>query len=139
MNIFVDTWAFYALADEDDAYHAAAKAYYASNFKPGLFVTSEYVFVESWLLIHHRLDKAAARKFWEGVTSKVIRLRQVSAQDLERAWEILNEYQDQDFSLVDCTNFAIMEELEITEAFAFDHHFYVFRSRRVGPFQCHPS
>jgi len=44
MNILVDTGAFYALADEDDAYHAAARAYYASNFKPGLFVTSEYVF-----------------------------------------------------------------------------------------------
>ncbi|NUM78806.1 PIN domain-containing protein [candidate division KSB1 bacterium] len=139
MNIFVDTGAFYALADEDDEYHTPARAYYASNFKPGLFVTSEYVFVESWLLIHHRLGQAAARKFWDGVRSKVIRLRQVSAQNLERAWEILNEYQDQDFSLVDCTSFAIMEDLKITAAFAFDHHFYVFRSRWVGPFQCYPS
>ena len=139
MNIFVDTGAFYALAVEDDERHARAKAYYASHFKPGFFVTSEYVFVETWSLIHHRLGKIAARKFWDSMRSNLIPPQPVSAQNLERAWEILNEYHDQDFSLVDCTSFALMEKQKIVDAFTFDHHFYIFRSKKTVPFRCHPS
>lgn len=37
MSMFVDTGAFYALADEDDEHHLRAKAYYASHFKHGRF------------------------------------------------------------------------------------------------------
>lgn len=47
MSIFIDTGAFYALADVRDQYHEKAKAYYLGNYEPVRFWTSEYVFVES--------------------------------------------------------------------------------------------
>ena len=37
--------------------------------------------------------------------------------------EVLRRYDDQDFSLIDAVSFAVMQERNITEAFAFDHHF----------------
>jgi predicted nucleic acid-binding protein len=40
-----------------------------------------------------------------------------------RARQILRQYTDQDFSYVDAVSFALMQEVEITEAFAFDRHF----------------
>jgi len=41
MSIFVDTGAFYALADSGDKHHQRAKTYYTANVKSGLFLTSD--------------------------------------------------------------------------------------------------
>ena len=40
-----------------------------------------------------------------------------------QAKEILRLYADQDFSLADAVSFALMQQRNITEAFAFDRHF----------------
>jgi len=139
MSIFVDTGAFYALADSRDEHHEQAKNYYSNSYKPGLFLTSEYVFVESWTLIHHKLGKAASQKFWSTIRTGLLQLERLTAPDLERAWEIFNQYHDQDFSLVDCCSFAIMERLEIDEAFSFDFHFSVVRPKTGKAFRINPS
>ncbi len=139
MSIFIDTGAFYALADIRDQHHEKAKACYLSNYQSRGFWTSEYVFVESWSLIHHRLGKAAARKFWETIRSKVVPLEPVTVADMDRAWEIFTKYEDQDFSLVDCTSFAMLERFGINEAFAFDTHFSVFQSNTGLAFQIYPT
>jgi predicted nucleic acid-binding protein len=138
MNIFVDTGAFYALADKRDKHHKQAKQFYIKHFKSGLFVTSNFVFLESWTLIHHKLGKRAARTFWETIRSGVIYVRNITNLDLENAWEIFNKYKDQDFSLVDCTSFAMMERLKIYEVFTFDVHFSVFRTKSKLSLKCIP-
>lgn len=135
MSTFVDTGAFYAMANRRDRYHTTAKAYFLSNFGSSDFVTSNLVFVESWLLIHHRLGATASREFWKSIRSNVVAVLEISAQDLELAWTISEQYGDQDFSLVDCASFAIMERLEITRAFAFDSHFTIYRPAKAGFFE----
>jgi len=44
---------------------------------------------------------------------------------------ILRRYKDQDFSYVDAVSFAVMQQREISEAFAFDHHFTTAGFTRV--------
>jgi len=138
MNIFVDTGAFYALADKTDKYHQRAAKYYNKVYQPGLFITSNFVFSESWTLIHHKLGKPAARAFWRKIRSGIIFLHHINPIDLERGWEISNKYNDQDFSLVDCTSFAVMERLKIYKAFTFDSHFSLFRTKTNQAFICQP-
>lgn len=138
MSIFVDSGAFYALADENDKHHERAKAFYSDSYEAGLFITSEHVFVESWNLIHHKMGKAAAQNFWKKIRTNIFSLHRITALDFERAWDISNKYQDQDLSLVDCTSFALMERLGVKEAFAFDIHFSVFRPQADTPFIVHP-
>lgn len=138
MSIFVDSGAFYALADENDKHHKRAKAYYSSNYVTNPFITSEYVVVESWNLIHHKMGQAAAKNFWKTIRTNIFPLHRITALDLERAWEISNKYRDQDLSLVDCTSFALMERLGLAEAFAFDIHFSLFRPKTGTPFIIHP-
>ncbi len=43
------------------------------------------------------------------------------------AWQIGVDYNDQDFSIVDRTSFAVMRRLGITRATSFDNDFAVFR------------
>lgn len=47
--------------------------------------------------------------------------------DLANARMIAASWPDQDFSLIDCTSFALMERLRLDEAMAFDNHFRVYR------------
>lgn len=41
----------------------------------------------------------------------------------EKAWKILKDYRDKDFSYTDCTSFAVMDDNKIYEAFTNDNHF----------------
>lgn len=52
----------------------------------------------------------------------------VGGRDVVRARTIVAAWPDQDFSLVDAASFALIERHAITEAFAFDTHFRVFRA-----------
>jgi uncharacterized protein len=138
--IFVDTGAFYAVADARDRNHAAATAVFESRGMAGDLVTSDYVFVESWCLIRARLGRGAAMKYWDAMQSDVVKTYGVKSEDLSNARSIASSWPDQDFSLIDCTSFALMERLRLDEALAFDRHFRVYRygSRRQRAFRLVP-
>jgi predicted nucleic acid-binding protein len=125
--LFVDTGAFYAAADASDEHHLAAAGTFTARGGAGDLVTSDYVFVETWMLVRARLGRDAAIGWWDAMRTGVVRTLGVTSLDLARAREIARDGIDQDFSLVDCTSFALMERLGIAEAFAFDEHFRVFR------------
>ena len=125
--LFVDTGAFYAAADASDEHHEAAAASFAARGRAGDLLTSDYVFVETWMLLRARLGRDAAIRWWDAMRTGVVRTFGVTSLDLARAREIARDWADQDFSLVDCASFALMERLGIAEAFAFDSHFRVFR------------
>lgn len=125
--IFVDTGAFYALADRQDRNHGAAKSVFEVRGTAGDLVTSDYVFVESWCLIRARLGREAAMRYWDAMQSDVVTTYGVTSRDLSHARAIASSWPDQAFSLIDCTSFALMERLKLDEALAFDSHFRVYR------------
>jgi predicted nucleic acid-binding protein len=128
--LFIDTSAFYAIADGDDRYHREALSALRANVGSDRVITSDHVVVESWLLICSRLGRAAAIRFWDGVSIDVFTLMGITAEDLRRGREIAQEWSDQAFSIVDCTSFALIERLDIRRAFAFDKHFRIIRLGR---------
>ena len=125
--IFVDTGAFYAAADRGDRNHDAAVSVFEARGMAGDLVTSDYVFVESWCLVRARLGRDAAMKYWDAMRSGVVKTYGVTSGDLANARTIASSWSDQDFSLIDCTSFALMERLRLDEALAFDNHFRVYR------------
>lgn len=56
-------------------------------------------------------------------SNPLITLHRVDAEEEERAWEILKNFSDKEFSYTDATSFIVMESLTIDTAFAFDEHF----------------
>ena len=127
MSRFVDSSAWYAAADEGDLSNARAREILAAG-EP--LVTTDHVLVETWLLLHHRLGRAAAERFWEGLRAGAAAIELVLAADLEAAWAIGEAFPDQDFSITDRTSFAVMERLGITRVASFDDHFAVYRYGR---------
>ena len=125
--LFVDTSAFYAIADEDDRHHREALSVLEVSIATVPVMTSDHVVVESWLLICSRLGRRAAMRFWDGVTIDVFTVIGVTAEDFRRARDIAQHWSDQAFSLVDCTSFALIERLDIRRALAFDKHFHIMR------------
>jgi predicted nucleic acid-binding protein len=126
-KLFVDTSAFYAIADGSDRHHRRALSALQASIGTDQIITSDHVVVESWLLICSRLGRPAAMRFWDGLALDVITVLGITGQDLRRGREIAQNWSDQAFSIVDCTSFALIERLDIRRACAFDQHFRVVR------------
>jgi predicted nucleic acid-binding protein len=124
VSLFVDTSAFYAAADSGDRSNARAKEILSGG---EALMTSDHVLVECWLLLRHRLGRAAANSFWDALRSGAARVEPVGAADLDVAWRIGQRFEDQDFSLVDRTSFAVMQRLGIVRAASFDDDFAIYR------------
>lgn len=124
MSLFVDTSAWYAAADRSDRSHRRATAVLSTGDS---LVTSDHVLVEAWLLLRHRLGNGPARTFWENLRSGVASVEPVTAADLATAAATAEAFADQDFSIVDCTSFAVMLRLGLRRAASFDDDFAVFR------------
>jgi predicted nucleic acid-binding protein len=128
MNVFVDTWAWYALADRNDRDHEIARIANEDLLnEENLFVTTNYVVSEATTLIRYNLCHSAAVQFrrllQELMDAELVTLIRVTKEIESRAGQIFEEYDDQDFSFVDCTSFAVMHSLEISTAFSGDKHF----------------
>jgi predicted nucleic acid-binding protein len=124
MSLFVDTSIWFAAADSTDLSNARAKAILNSG-EP--LVTTDHILAETWTLLRYRLQRNAAERFWEGMRSGVATIESVGLADLEAAWQIGISWNDQDFSIVDRTSFAVMCRLGIERAASLDDHFAIFR------------
>ena len=124
MSLFVDTSIWYAAADSSDRSNVRSKVILKSG---ETLVTSDHVLVETWTLLHHKLERKAADRFWEGLRSGIVLIEAVTLADIEVAWEIGVSWRDQDFSIVDRTSFAVMRRLGIDRAASLDADFAVFR------------
>ena len=90
-------------------------------------ITSTFVLVETWLLLQSKIAFAVAEEFGEYIRAGAAALEQETMSDLERAWQIRIAFQDQSFSLVDRTSFAMMERLGISKVISFDDDFVIYR------------
>ena len=123
-RIFVDSSAWYALVDEDDANHKAARDLLMQALADYRLVTSNHIIGESYTLLRSRLGYDIAVEFLHRVR-RSLRVERVFVTQSweEEAYSLLERYHDQDFSFVDATSFVVMKALDIPKAFAFDKHF----------------
>jgi predicted nucleic acid-binding protein len=127
VTTFVDTGAWYAIADSSDRHHEEASRFYLEQAEAGRLVTTVLVVAETWALLASHLGRDAALTFWATLRQARFPVLIPDRADLEAAWHIAQGFPDQSFSLVDCVSFAIMERAGLDEAFAFDAHFLIYR------------
>ena len=123
MRIFVDTSAFYALLDRDDENHRRAKSAWTDLLNnENTLVTSNYVLVETFALLRHRLGMEAVRGFQNDVLP-LVNIEFVISEIHRSAVGAILSVSRRNLSLVDCVSFEMMRTLEIKTAFGFDPHF----------------
>ena len=130
MTVFVDTGGWIALAVIRDRFHKKAATYYRKLSKEKVpLVTSNYILAETYTRIRYDDGHAKALQFnaliQEAVRVGRLRLEWITPQIQNEAWKIFEEYDDQVFSMVDCTSFIIARRVGAKEAFGFDEHFNI--------------
>jgi predicted nucleic acid-binding protein len=120
---FVDTSAFFALLDADDAHRARARVHLQEVLAAGAdLLTHEYVVVETTALVQRRLGLAALRRFVDDLLP-LVEVAWVDEALHGEAREALLAAGRRNVSLVDWTSFLVMRRLGVRTAFTFDLDF----------------
>jgi uncharacterized protein len=132
MKIFLDTSALYAFLDGDDANHnRVVRAWDQLAKVNGRFVATNYVLLETFVLVQHRLGLAAVGEFAQNLVP-LLEIEWVSPELHSAAAESVLAAGRRDLSLVDCVSFATMRRLFLQKALTLDSHF------REQGFECLP-
>ncbi len=130
--IFVDTGAWFAATVPSDPDHAAASRWLAANTEP--LLTTDYIVDETLTLLRARGERRRALLVGEQFMSGgLVELYRLTEDDIARAWETFQRFDDKDWSFTDCTSKVVIEHFSIRQAFAFDHHFKQFGAVQVVP------
>lgn len=123
--LFVDTSGWCAVYNRADTNHPRALSYWREIAgTAGLVYTTDYILDETLTLLRSRVGHEPAVTFGRTVlASEVVKVLPITPERWQRAWELFVRYSDKDFSFTDCTSFAVMNELKLPAALAFDHHF----------------
>lgn len=123
MTILVDTSAFLAVLDQDDANHPAAKARWIEMLNRGdELISHNYILVETSAVALRKLGLEAIRVLERDVVP-VLRLIWVTRELHEAAAGAHLVAGRRTLSLVDCVSFEVMRRTGVLTAFAFDRHF----------------
>ncbi|MFN8493465.1 MAG: PIN domain-containing protein [Caldilineaceae bacterium] len=123
MSIFVDTSAFMMMLDISNVEHMIALNVWNKAVREGeTLISTNYVIVETISLVQRRLGMAAVQLFLDRLLP-VLTLQWIEAPLHAEAIAMLRTANLRDLSLVDCVSFAVMRQLRLTDALAFDRHF----------------
>jgi len=127
-QIFVDTSAWDALADKGDKDHARALQFRDEIVGKCKLVTSNYILDELYTLLLMNIGFQPTINYKEQldilISEHVLDMIWIDREFAKRGWGVFKQYNvDKQWSFTDCTSFVVMNELSITNVFAFDHHF----------------
>jgi len=144
--IFLDTSFLYPLFNVEDDDHARVREVFESlrgRRLNELLVTTPHVIFETVTLIRlgqrqgrpdsqarHRQAIYAGERLLAG---KLARIFRPSEDDERAAFEYFKRHADQEYSMVDCLSFVVMEQQGIREALAVDSDFTHRFLARPGP------
>jgi uncharacterized protein len=138
LAILVDTGPLYALADEDDQYHDAVKSY-VSQIHEVLIIPSPVVPEVCYLLLEY-LGAEAELQFLRSLAKQEMLLEQPSIKDIERAIQILEQYRDAQFGMVDASLMAMTERLKVEVVLTLDRRdFSIYRPKHCRAFRLVPE
>ena len=130
--VFVDTSAWFAAVVPSDPNHLKAANWLARNSE--VLITTDYIIDETLTLLRARGERQRAKllgkEFFEASITEIYFLTE---EDIRQAWAIFEQYDDKGWSFTDCSSKVVIGEMNISQAFAFDHHFHQFGTVQVVP------
>lgn len=126
-KLFVDTSGWASLFVSTQSYYSQAEQYFrlALQQKKRIYTTN-YVIAELVALLNSPLRVSRSQIFEIVDAIKTVTYVEVIHIDDKTdglAWTLCKSRLDKAWSLVDCTSFVVMQQLEIQEALTTDQHF----------------
>ncbi len=123
-GVFVDSSGFLPLISARDSLHEEASAIWQRLIEERWSAyTTNFVVAEAHALILRRLGHYHATSFLREMATSSTTIVRATSEDEQQARELLDRYDDHDFSYTDALSFVVMGRLGLGSAFAFDHHF----------------
>ena len=130
--IFVDTSVWFARFVPSDLDHHRATTWLGSNSEP--LVTSDYCVDETLTLLSVRQrPQLAIEAGRERFNETLAQLYYLSTPQINRAWILFQQRAVTGWSFTDCTSKILIDDLDITSAASFDHHFEQFGLQILPP------
>lgn len=125
MNVFVDTAAWIALANANDALHTHADQVMSDLLSQKIkLVTTDFVLLEVADALSAPNLRAKTIQFVNRLRhAPILRIIPVSDDLLTDGWSLYSQRLDKNWGLTDCTSFVVMLSEQITQAFTSDRHF----------------
>lgn len=137
MTAILDTSFLFALTDQSDLNHQRVLA--VAQGVTERLVLPVAVLPEICYLIASRLGHLAMRRFVSSVTPEAVQVESLTAEDLVRVHEILEQYADSQLDFTDAGIVAIAERLSITRVYTLDRRdFSMIRPRHCDYFELLP-
>ena len=121
-RILVDTSFVIALINQRDQRHREAQKL-ANKFEGHPLLITEAVLLEVGNAMARSYKKKAIQIIEDFLTSDEVEIVHLSQPLFNEAFMLYKQYQDKEWSLVDCASFAVMGQRGLLEAFTTDHHF----------------
>ena len=134
-TVLIDSSGFYSLENPDEPRHEEVRSTFRKLVEDGTrLFTTNFVFDETYTLLLVRLGRSRAVAWGQGLLgSGVVRMLRVDSDHETRAWEIILQFGDKDFSYTDASTFALAESLGIEGALSLDRHFHQYGALEVVP------
>ena len=126
--IFVDSSAWIALLNPRDQHHDDATAILNDLERQNLqLLTTDYVIDETVTWLSYRVNHPVAVQFLDIIENSsatgVLTFVAIERDLFQEAERLFRQYDTARLSFTDCTSFAVCQQHNISEAFAFDQHF----------------
>lgn len=120
--VFADTSYFVALAGPNDAMHSRAVGW--SEHWVGRIITTHFVLAETGSMLSRPDDRPAFVELVKSLRKDpLVQIVAASRPLFRSGFKMFAARKDKEWSLVDCTSFAVMKKYKVKDALTADHHF----------------
>ena len=123
MNIYIDTSAFFAILDSGDRFYKESRDIFLKLIEnEEIFHSSNYIVIETVVLIRNRLGLDALRAFQDEIIP-ILNIHWVDERVHNIAISSLLIAGRKNISFIDYTSFEMVRLLGLKKVFTFDRHF----------------
>ena len=128
--IFVDSGAWIALVSQGDQHYNDAVTIFNDLIQQRTqLLTTDYVIDETATRLRYKVNHSIAVQFLNLIESSKVTGRltvtEIDSALFQEAERLFRQYDTAELSFTDCTSFAVCQQYNISEAFAFDQDFTI--------------
>ena len=121
-RIFIDTGFVIALVNQRDQYHLPASEL-ADRYEGYPSLVTDAVLLEIGNALSRGYKSEAIEIIEQFLTSEEVKVVHLTPELFDEAFALYKEYQDKEWSLVDCISLVVMHREGVKQVLAFDRHF----------------